>query len=120
MKRLVLDTSRFPGLYTGDHSTEKIRKSQGKFAIADSMICTCIHGKVMNNMAAGKILEEESGWTTLHCAAHLLQTTARHTLASSTSKSVLPLLAASRKPVGHSKHSNCATEELGGGASKPR
>ncbi len=109
MKSYVLETALFPGSHAAGNIAEKVRDCLRKFKIPDSMIVACVHDEAANAMAAGRILQT-FGWSNQPCSAHLLQTAVRHTISSS--RSVQKLLSASRKLVGHFKHSNIATEQL--------
>ena len=66
--------------------------------------------EAVNDVLAGRIVEEELGWESCTCAAHLLQTCMRRAL--DTSRPIQQMLAACRRVVCHFKHSNQATEEL--------
>ena len=63
-----------------------------------------------NAVLAGRMVEEELGWESCTCAAHLLQTCIRRALDGS--RPIQQMLAACRRVVCHFKHSNQATEEL--------
>ena len=110
MESAVIETTLFPGSHTGDNIAEKIWCAASRVDLTPQQVQAVVHDEARNAELAGRLLTERFGWQSVTCAAHLLQTCVRHVLDGS--KPIEKLLSASRKLVGHFRHSSQATEAL--------
>ena len=105
----VLQTLHFPDSHTGVHISEKLKEICSNFSVSDDKVVAVVHDQGSNMQASLRILNDESEWASVNCAAHMLQLCVNEGLQI---PSIAALLAAGRKLVGHFKHSSKATAAL--------
>lgn len=103
----VLSTCAFPERHTGFAISEKLLDIADSYNIRDK-ISIVVHDLAAKMELCLSILEKE-GWSSLHCSAHCLQLCFK---AGFEMRAISNLPAASRKLVGHFKHSVVATQGL--------
>ncbi len=105
MQSFVLTTKSFPERHTAVEISQKLVETTDEFSIIEKIV-SVVHDQAANMELCCSTLEDEKGWVSMKCTAHLhsgLEIAA-----------VSSLLGATRKLVGHFHHSVVATETLKG------
>ena len=110
LRSCVLETSLFPENHTAINIKDKVHAAVETFHVPDGKVIGVVHDEAASMMKAGRNMQDEFGWETNACSAHLLQTCIRHAITSNTS--IATLLKRARQLVGHFKHSALATTAL--------
>ena len=99
----VLQTLHFPDSHTGVHISEKLKEICSNFSDSrsDDKVVAVVHDQGSNKQASLRILNDESEWARVNCAAHTLKLCVNEGLQI---PSIAALLAAGRKLVGNFKH----------------
>ena len=109
MRSCVLQTKHFPERHTGQNISEAIQDTVTSFDIEVSKVKGVVHDTCANAELAGKLMFDLHGWSSVQCAAHKLQLAVNKGLRISM---IARTIAATRKLVGHFKHSCLATTQL--------
>ena len=104
----VLAASAFPEWHTEVAFSEKIKETTEQFMVKDK-VTAVVHDQAASLELSLSILNDEEGWSSLHCSSHCLQLCL---IAGLEIRAIYSLLAASRKLVGHFRHSVVASEGL--------
>ena len=110
MKGCVLKTKFFPERHTGQNISDSIQEIVKDFGIDVTKVMGVVHDTCANAELAGRLMFDLNGWASVQCAAHKLQLAVHEGLDINT---IARAIAASRKLVGHFKHSALATAQLG-------
>lgn len=105
----VLQTLYFPESHTGELIADKLKEICVHFSLPLEKVVAVVHDLGSNMRASLRILNGESDWASVECAAHTLQLCVKEGLEI---PNIANLLSASRKLVGHFRHSSKATAAL--------
>jgi hypothetical protein len=108
MESNILKTQHFPERHTGVNISHSIEEVVHSFNI-DSKIVGIVHDTCTNAELAGELMLQSHGWESVQCAAHKLQLVIQEGLEINV---ISRAIAATRKLVGHFKHSALATTQL--------
>ena len=89
--------------------SEKLKEICSNFSVSYDKVAVVIHDHGSNMEASLRILHDNSGWASVNCASLTLQLCVNEGFKIS---SIVALLAAGQKLVGHFKHSSKATAAL--------
>ena len=110
LKACQLETSHFPKAHTGANIAAKVKDCVAGFGITNLM--ALVHDEAANMELAGRTLEDDQdlpSFSSITCCPHRLQNCVKGALSC---HAVSKLLSASRKIVGHFRHSCKATQAL--------
>ena len=108
MESNILKTQHFPERHTGVNISHSIEEVVGSFNI-DSKIVGIVHDTCANAELASELMLQSHGWESVQCAAHKLQLVIQEGLEINI---ISRAIAATRKLVGHFKHSALTSSQL--------
>ena len=109
MVSCILATSPFPRQHTAVNIIEKLKEIMQSYELDFSKVIALVHDQGSNMQLTGEMLEVESGCESLSCAAHKFQLCVEEALSINV---ITRALGASRKLVGHFRHSPLASNAL--------